>query len=191
MLGEYSAYCGNPTPSAMDKPRQHPGQRPLPGQVVNGRYLPLSAAALDRSSSGPRQSRALGPPGGRGRERSLKGWARGRRGVNNSEKDIGYSWLSEAPPLPLRERNGDSTPVTRTVTSHAIVPEQEMCLYTRPAHPTREEEPASIPPVGPTKEPSPRACLYGWGGTTRSRKIKLDDITRYYGSRGSSHRQPD
>ncbi|CAL8372301.1 unnamed protein product [Boreogadus saida] len=104
MLGEYSAYCGNPTPSAMAKPRQHPGQRPLPGQVVNGRYLPLSAAALDRSSSGPRQSQALGPPGGRGRERSLKGWARGRRGVCLGERH----WIfvvrrGTAPPTPREE----------------------------------------------------------------------------------------
>ena len=61
-------------------PCQHPEQRPLRGEVVKGRYLPFSAAALDRSSSGPGQSWALGPPAGGRRKRSFKGWAQGRRG---------------------------------------------------------------------------------------------------------------
>ena len=47
------------------------------GRVVEGRYIPLHPAALEGASSGPRQSRTLGAPGGRGRERS---WGRRRRG---------------------------------------------------------------------------------------------------------------
>ena len=54
--------CGNPTPVVGDEPRQHPEQRPLHGQVVNGRYYPFNAAALEHSSS--RQSGGLPPPGG-------------------------------------------------------------------------------------------------------------------------------
>ena len=44
---------GNPAPSCSDEPRQHPEQRPLRGQVVRGRYVPFSTAALDRKSSNP------------------------------------------------------------------------------------------------------------------------------------------
>ena len=68
-------YCGNPTPLARGQPLQHPPR----GRVVEGRYLPLHPAALEGASSGPRQSRTLGAPGGRGRERSFKGWGRSRR----------------------------------------------------------------------------------------------------------------
>ncbi|CAL8387003.1 unnamed protein product [Boreogadus saida] len=70
----------------MDKLRQHPEQHPLRGQVVNGRYLPLSAPALDRSSSGHGHSRAFGTPGGRGQERRLG--TRETEEVNGSEKDV-------------------------------------------------------------------------------------------------------
>ena len=52
---------------------QHPEQRPIRGQLVNGRYRPFSAALLDRSSSGHGQSRALGTPDGRTRRGAFKG----------------------------------------------------------------------------------------------------------------------
>ena len=46
-----SRYCGNPTPVVGEEPRQWLEQRPLHGQVVNGRYYPFSAVVLKRSSS--------------------------------------------------------------------------------------------------------------------------------------------
>ena len=64
--------CGNPPPSGLDEPCQHPEQRPLCGQVVQGRYIPFRAAALDRSLRRPGQSRALGSPGEGRRQGSLK-----------------------------------------------------------------------------------------------------------------------
>ena len=71
-------HCGNPLPSGLDEPRRYPGQRPLRGQVVQGKYLPFSAAALYHELSGPGQSGTLGSPG----EGGLKDRRRGRRGRN-------------------------------------------------------------------------------------------------------------
>ena len=41
--------CGNPDPTEEFEPRQ----RPLRGQVVRGRYVPLGAATRERASSAP------------------------------------------------------------------------------------------------------------------------------------------
>ena len=74
-------HCGNPTPLTRGQPLQH---RPR-GRLVEGRYLPLHPAALEGTSTGPRESRTLGAPGGPG-QRSFKGWARGRRGRGLTRK---------------------------------------------------------------------------------------------------------
>ena len=73
---------------------------------------------------------------------------------------------AEQLPFRFRERSGDVIAVARRSTSHAMALERETCPCTRPACPTGEEEPASVPPAGPMNEPSPRACRYGWDGTT-------------------------
>ena len=49
-------FCGNPDPTEEFEPRQ----RPLRGQVVHGRYVPLGAATRERAPSAPVQSRRCG-----------------------------------------------------------------------------------------------------------------------------------
>ena len=70
------SYCGNPDPTEEFEPRQ----RPLRGQVVRGRYVPLGAATRERASSAPTQSRRCGAPGGGRRRRVLKDRARTSQG---------------------------------------------------------------------------------------------------------------
>ena len=78
-------YCGNPALPGADDPRPPPVRRLLRGQVVRGRYVPSSAAALEETSSGPGQSGRWGAPGRARWERGFKGQARGRRGGEKVE----------------------------------------------------------------------------------------------------------
>ena len=68
--------CGNPDPTEEFEPRQ----RPLRGQVVRGRYVPLGAVTRERASSAPAQSRRCGAPGKGRRRRVLKDRAHTRLG---------------------------------------------------------------------------------------------------------------
>ena len=66
----------HPDPTEEFEPRQ----RPLRGQVVRGRYVPLGVATRERASSAPAQSRRCGAPGGRRRRSVLKDQARTSQG---------------------------------------------------------------------------------------------------------------
>ena len=119
--------CGNPTPLTRGQPLQH---RPR-GRVVEGRYLPLHPAAPEGTSTGPRESRTLGPPGGLGRGRSFKGWGRGRRarGLTRKRRVVEPRCFNQTFPPPRSKPEASSAvspPTPRkgwTRRSRALIPD--------------------------------------------------------------------
>ena len=90
--------CGNPDPTEEFEPRQ----RPLRGQVVRGRYVPLGAAMREGASSAPAQSRRCGAPGGARQRRGLNGRVDTSQG-NATERERRSGWrLPEPPLMPIR-----------------------------------------------------------------------------------------
>ena len=96
--------CGNPDPTEEFEPRQ----RPLRGQVVRGRYVPLGAATRERASSAPAQSRRCGAPGGGRRRRVLKDRARSQGNAAELERR-GRGRLPGSTLTPLRLSPGLSS----------------------------------------------------------------------------------
>ena len=86
--------CGNPDPTEEFEPHQ----RPLRGQVVRGRYVPLGTATRERASSAPAQSRRCGAPGGARRRRVLNDRVDTSRG-NATEWERRSRWRLPEPPL--------------------------------------------------------------------------------------------